>query len=183
MRQARQSLAAERVGADVRVSPQRAHADSLRTENSVRQTGQIGTLESCGKGEPQRAHAAGRRAQLKLSTGLRGTRTTARQRVVSDGGTTVVLATLLLWKTHLASGRRQMLPVAPSIAHYGFCGSGRSAAAMPPEPIACRRCEKPMSERPSPQRSGTGQRNSRKRHALRPLSLLPLPVLGTSVYV
>lgn len=44
-------------------------------------------------------------AQLKLSKGLRKTRTTARQRTVCDGGTSAVPMPESLWKTHLASGR------------------------------------------------------------------------------
>jgi hypothetical protein len=85
-------------------SPQRAHASPLRTGNSVQQTSQIGTEESRGSGEPQRAQEAGRRAQLKASTGLRSTRATARQRVVSDGGTSIVSEPESLRKTHLAWG-------------------------------------------------------------------------------
>jgi hypothetical protein len=93
------------LGVEPSLSPQRAHAGPLGTGNSVQQTGQIGVAERRGRLEPQRAHEAGRRAQLKLSRGLRSTRTTARHLVVSDGGTVIELAPVFLWKTHLASGR------------------------------------------------------------------------------
>jgi hypothetical protein len=120
MRQDRQSaMVWPSVGA-FRASPQRAHAGAPAVENSDQQTVQIGTEESRGRGQPQREQEAGRRAQLKLSMGLRSTRTTARHRVVSDGGTSVIRTPESLWKTHLASGRRQMLPVAPSIAHSKY---------------------------------------------------------------
>ena len=87
-------------------SPQRTQTGPLWTENSDQQTGQIGTEESSGKGEPQRAQDEGRRAQLKLSIGLRSTRTTARQRVVCANGTSVVRMAVSLEKTHLASGQK-----------------------------------------------------------------------------
>jgi hypothetical protein len=87
-------------------SPQRAQTGPLWTENSDQQTGQIGTEESSGNGEPQRAQDEGRRAQLKLSIGLRSTRTTARQRAVCSSGTSVVRMAESMWKTHLASGQK-----------------------------------------------------------------------------
>ena len=87
-------------------SPQRAQTEPDWTGNSDQQTGQIGTEESSGKGEPQRAQEEGRRAQLKLSIGLRSTRTTARQRVVCANGTSAVRMAVSLEKTHLASGQK-----------------------------------------------------------------------------
>jgi hypothetical protein len=87
-------------------SPQRAQTEPDWTGNSDQQTGQIGTEESSGKGEPQRAQEVGRRAQLKLSIGLRSTRTTARQRVVCANGTSAVRMAVSLEKTHLASGQK-----------------------------------------------------------------------------
>jgi len=87
-------------------SPQRAQTEPDWTGNSDQQTGQIGTEESSGKGEPQRAQEEGRRAQLKLSIGLRSTRTTARQRVVCANGTSAVRIAVSLEKTHLASGQK-----------------------------------------------------------------------------
>jgi hypothetical protein len=66
----------------------------------------MGTEENCGKGEPQRAHEAGKMAQPRASTGLRSTRATARQREVSNGGTSNVSEPESLRKTHLASGGR-----------------------------------------------------------------------------
>jgi len=87
-------------------SPQRAQTEPDWTGNSDQQTGQIGTEESSGKGEPQRAQEEGSRAQLKLSIGLRSTRTTARQRVVCANGTSAVRMAVSLEKTHLASGQK-----------------------------------------------------------------------------
>jgi hypothetical protein len=87
-------------------SPQRAQTEPDWTGNSDQQTGQIGTEESSGKGEPQRAQEEGSRAQLKLSIGLRSTRTTARQRVVCANGTSAVRIAVSLEKTHLASGQK-----------------------------------------------------------------------------
>jgi len=90
----------------VMASPQRAQTGPDWTGNSDQQTGQIGTEESSGKGEPQRAQEEGSRAQLKLSIGLRSTRTTARQRVVCANGTSAVRIAVSLEKTHLASGQK-----------------------------------------------------------------------------
>ncbi len=92
------------IGASSR-SPQHAHRGPLWTGNSVQQTWQMGTEERCGRGEPQRTHEAGKRAQLKASMGLRSTRATARQREVSEGGRSKVSEPESLRKTHLASGR------------------------------------------------------------------------------
>jgi hypothetical protein len=130
MRQARQSLEKEGPEGALSASPHRTQAGAVWTENSVQQTGQIGAEESCGRGEPQRAQGDVRRAQLKLSMGLRSTRTTARHRVVSDGGTSVVRKPVSLWKTHLARKRGiRMPPVGASIAHSGILGS-----EVPPNP-------------------------------------------------
>ena len=63
----------------------------------------MGTEESCGRGEPQRTQGAGKRAQLTASMGLRSTRATARQREVSEGGTSNVSEPESLRKTHLTS--------------------------------------------------------------------------------
>jgi hypothetical protein len=84
-------------------SPQREHAAPSRAGISAQQTSQIGMEESRGRGEPQREHVAGRRVQVAASTGLRSTRTTARHRVVSDGGTSNVSEPESLRKTHLNS--------------------------------------------------------------------------------
>ena len=107
-RRRRQAAGAAQCGADglspaagQRASPQRAHKGPLWTGNSVQQASQIGTEESCGRGEPQRGQKAGRRAQPKASMGLRSTRATARQREVSDGGTSSVSEPESLRKTHL----------------------------------------------------------------------------------
>src|SRR5208282_1960731 len=86
---------------------QRAQTGPLWTGNSDQQTGQIGTEESCGRGEPHRAQEEGSRAQLKLSIGLRSTRTTARQRVVCASGTSVMRMAVSLEKTHLALKRNR----------------------------------------------------------------------------
>ena len=64
----------------------------------------MGTEERCGKGEPQRAQQEGKRAQLSASMGLRSTRTTARQREVSDGGASLVSKPESMLKTHLTPG-------------------------------------------------------------------------------
>jgi hypothetical protein len=116
MRQARQSAEVEEDGA-VSALPQRAQDGLGRTGNSVQQRSQIGAEESCGRGEPQRVHRSGRRAQLRASRGLRSTRATARQRETSDGGTASV-SELESWrKTHLTwdhTGiRAPMRPVYP----------------------------------------------------------------------
>jgi hypothetical protein len=105
MRHARHSANAPAPAVAFRLSPQRAHAGPPCLGNSVQQMSQIGIAESRGREEPQRAQEAGRSAQLKLSTGLRSTRTTARQRVVCDGRTPVKRMHASLWKTHLAHGR------------------------------------------------------------------------------
>jgi hypothetical protein len=117
MRQARHNAASARpasAGLDssagvANASPHRAQKVPLWTGNSVQQTSQIGTRESRGKGEPQRAQNAGRRAQPKASTGLRSTRATARHREVSDGGTSNVSEPEFLRKTHLTWGLRGCL--------------------------------------------------------------------------
>jgi hypothetical protein len=113
-------------------SPQRAHEGPDWTENcdqqSDQQRGQIGTEESCGRGEPQRAQEDGSKAQLKLSiglrsmrAGLRSTRTTARQRVVWASGTSDLRMAESVWKTHLASGNAgPMQPDGESIAQLDF---------------------------------------------------------------
>ena len=105
MRHARHIVAPPSPAGACKASPQRPHTGSVWTGNSIQQASQIGTEERRGTGEPQRVQEAGRRAQLKLSKGLRSTRTTARQREVSDGGTSVLRMPKSLWKTHLASGR------------------------------------------------------------------------------
>jgi hypothetical protein len=85
--------------------------------NSVQQTSQIGAKESRGRSEPQREQEAGKSVQLKLSKGLRSTRTTARQRVVCESGTSVVRMLKSLGKTHLAIAQRPLqLPDTASIA-------------------------------------------------------------------
>jgi hypothetical protein len=107
-----------------RQSPQRAHKVQSRTGKSAQQSSQIGAGERRGKGQPQRAQSSGRRAQLKMSAGLRRTRTTARQREVSGGGTSFANKQEFWWKTHLtscggaryASPRGQYTPAATPIA-------------------------------------------------------------------
>jgi hypothetical protein len=91
-----------------RPSPQRAHTGPLWAGNSVQQTSQIGTEESRGKGEPQRAQKAGRNAQPNESMGLRSTRATARHREVSDGGTASVSELDSLRKAHLTFKEAQL---------------------------------------------------------------------------
>jgi hypothetical protein len=86
----------------------------------------MGAEERRARAKPQRAHEVGRRAQFKLSKGLRRTRTTARHLVVSDGGTTLAFAPALVWKTHLAAGRsRTHPPVAASIAQSRISAPAR----------------------------------------------------------
>jgi len=70
----------------------------------IQQDSQIGTEEICGSGEPQRVQQAGNSAQPTASTGLRRTRATARQREVSEGGTSNVSEPESLRKTHLTWG-------------------------------------------------------------------------------
>ena len=109
MRQDRQSAALAGLESSCgasSTSPQRAHTGPLWTGNSAQQTSQIGTVESRGRGEPQRVQEAGRRAQLKASMGLRSTRATARQREISDGGTSNVSEPVSQRKTHLTWGWR-----------------------------------------------------------------------------
>lgn len=89
-----------------RVSPHRAHTGPLWTGNSVQQTSQIGTVESRGRGGPQRAQKAGRSAQPNESMGLRSTRATARHPEVSDGGRSSVSELYSLRKTHLTWSKR-----------------------------------------------------------------------------
>lgn len=113
MRQARQSAYAD--PCESIESPQRAHARPLWAGNSAQQTSQIGTEERRGRGEPQRTHEEGRRAQLNTSTGLRSTRTTARHRVVSGGGTSNVSEPESLRKTHLIRGRPRSASLHTSI--------------------------------------------------------------------
>jgi hypothetical protein len=119
MRQARHRGKTPGVEGAFRLSPQREQHAPLRTGNSAQQASQIGTEERRGKGEPQSAQNAGRRAQLKLSMGLRSTRATARHLIVSDGGIPLARMPKSLWKTHLAYGQiRRGTPLdAPSIAH------------------------------------------------------------------
>ena len=104
MRQARHWVrdpGASEVGS---ASPQRSQTAPVWRGNSVQQTSQIGTEESRGRSEPHREQEAGSSVQLKLSKGLRSTRTTARQLVVADGGTWFAVMTESLRKTHLAWG-------------------------------------------------------------------------------
>lgn len=82
-------------------SPHRWQAGPRATENSVQQELQIGAEERCGREEPQRAQRAGRIAEANASIGLRSTRTTARQREVSDGDRLRSREPELLRKTHL----------------------------------------------------------------------------------
>jgi len=86
-------------------SPQREQAGPLSGGNSVQQRSQIGAIESCGSREPQRTQGEGKTAQLTASMGLRSTRTTARHREVSGGGTSNVSEPESLRKTHLTRGR------------------------------------------------------------------------------
>jgi hypothetical protein len=129
------------------VSPQRAHTGPLWTGNSIQQASQIGTLESCGSGEPQREQEAGRRAQLKASMGLRSTRATARQREVSDGGTSSVSEPEFLRKTHLSSRKRAsvkrcLTPIytAMIFVRQACAGSSHGDALRPNAQIQSRNC-------------------------------------------
>ncbi len=128
MRQIRHSGETECPAGALSASPQRAHTGSLGTGKSVQQTSQIGTGESSGRGEPQRAQEAGRREQLTASMGLRSTRTTARHRVVGDDGTSLVPLPEFLWKTHLA---RQAHEPATLCAKYTASPSQASTALLP----------------------------------------------------
>lgn len=111
-------------------SPQRRHEGGAWRGNSVQQTSQIGARESRGRSEPQREQEVGKRVQLKLSRGLRSTRTTARQRVVCDGGTSLTALRESLWKTHLAVAQRQFeLPDSVSIAQSQFRAPARDLGA------------------------------------------------------
>ena len=91
-------------------SPQRRQEDAVLAGNSLQQTSQIGAEESCGRGEPQSEQEAGSNTQLKLSKGLRSTRTTARQRVVADSWEWFVRMLESLWKTHLARRAKKYKP-------------------------------------------------------------------------
>jgi hypothetical protein len=71
-------------------SPHRRHAGPSWTGISAQQASQIGTEEKRGRGEPQRAQEAGSTVQVIASRGLRRTRTTARQRDVSDSEPSIV---------------------------------------------------------------------------------------------
>jgi hypothetical protein len=124
-----------------RLSPQRAQASPLGSGNSVQHTSQIGTEESCGRGDPQRVQLAGRRAQLRASPrpfrGLRSTRATARHRDDPDGVTSNVSEPEFLRKTHLTSRRTAKLSVAytPPCTQYTHtrCDAlSQSAAGRPP---------------------------------------------------
>src|SRR5579862_2924740 len=101
IRQARHNQPADPAGRSS-LSPHRLHRSPLRTGSSAQQASQIGTEESRARGEAQRTQEAGKRMQLAASMGLRRTRTTARQRDISDGGTSCVSVEWSLWKTHLA---------------------------------------------------------------------------------
>src|ERR1700744_111775 len=88
------------------VSPQRAQPPALLSAGiRSQQRSQIGTEERRAREAPQRVHEAGRRVQpnasTTASTGLRSTRTTARQRVISDGGSSTASEAESLRKTHL----------------------------------------------------------------------------------
>jgi hypothetical protein len=117
----------------VRASPQRAQEGSRRTGNSVQQSSQIGAEESCGRGEPQREHRSGRRAQLRASRGLRSTRATARQREISDGGTSRLSEPESRLKTHLTWGglrrtRAALRKVYPELARESIRSGGELGA-------------------------------------------------------
>ncbi len=101
-RQARQTPALPEAVGSSSGSPQRTHAGLEWRGISVQQASQIGTEEKRGRGDPQRVQNEGRRVQLAASTGLRSTRAMARQRVISDGGRSIVSEPKSLLKTHLA---------------------------------------------------------------------------------
>ena len=71
---------------------------------------------------------AGSRAQPRASMGLRSTRATARQREVSDGGTSNVSEPESLRKTHLTLGRQGCVH-APLCAVYADAGGDSMASA------------------------------------------------------
>lgn len=109
MRQARHRLKSAESDETVSASPQRGHTAADWRGNSFQQISQMGTRESRGRGRPHKEQEAGKNAQLKLSKGLRSTRTTARHRVVCEGGTSTAAMRESLWKTHLA---QRVMPVA-----------------------------------------------------------------------
>ena len=94
------------------MSPQRRHTPSRWVENSAQQTSQIGTEDSRGKGEPQRAQEEGNKAQPRASSGLRSTRATARQREMPGGETAIVSEPESWLKTHLTHGQRRSVHAA-----------------------------------------------------------------------
>ena len=104
MRQTRHSTDSE--AGFSRVSPQQAQTVSARDANSAQQDGQTGTRENCGMGKPQRTQGAGSKAQPSASSGLRSTRTTARQRDEPEGRATSGRESERLWKTHLTCSQR-----------------------------------------------------------------------------
>lgn len=135
MRQDRQSAALAGLESSCgasSTSPQRAHTGPLWTGNSAQQTSQIGTVESRGRGEPQRVQKAGRSAQPNESMGLRSTRATARHREVSDGGTASVNELESLRKTHLTWRRRNqnLSRLGDSIPAQGWIFHGISTKAV-----------------------------------------------------
>jgi len=79
----------------------------------------MGAEDRCGRGAPQRTQEEGSKTQAKASTGLRRTRATARQREVSEGGTSLVSEPESLLKTHLTWGggvnERRLAPSIPLI--------------------------------------------------------------------
>lgn len=109
MRQVRQSVAICSTGG--RRSPQLRHTAPLAGTNSAQQASQIGTEVNRGRGLPQRAQGEGNRAQPRASTGLRSTRTTARQPACGDGGNSIMRELESLRKTHLTRDRRRKLHV------------------------------------------------------------------------
>lgn len=150
MRQGRQNaeivLPGETGGGAGSESPQRWHVGGAWMGNSIQQTSQIGTRESRGRSAPQREQEAGKSVQLKLSKGLRSTRTTARQRVVGDGGTSLTAMRESLWKTHLAIAQRPSgLPGSASIAQLEF---------RAPAPAVSEVCRKAAGKEKSSERCG-----------------------------
>ena len=105
------------------VSPQHEQASPSSAGIPAQQRSQIGTEESCGRGEPQSEQDDGRRAQPTASTGLRSTRATARHLVVSDGGTSNVMEPESLRKTHLNSA---------SVNGTALCGKYNSSPVSDP---------------------------------------------------
>src|SRR5277367_3257413 len=96
-----------------RSSPQQAQRIPVWAGSCRQQKSQIGTRVKRRREPPQRAQEQGNNAHDRPSTGLRSTRTMARQTVVWESGTEGVSETVSPGKTHLTPGRQApQLPAA-----------------------------------------------------------------------